>query len=123
MRDLLARIAGWCVERPAPVLAAVALLALIGGVGALRLAPDAGTEQLVDRDSAAFVGTEKFKREFGDDAVVVLDQLARVLEHERVLDAAVAAEQQQPEHQGRGHSKSSDRGGPGHRHRRRSPTR
>ncbi len=29
MRDLLARIAGWCVERPLPVLAAVGLLILL----------------------------------------------------------------------------------------------
>jgi hydrophobe/amphiphile efflux-3 (HAE3) family protein len=60
------------VERPAPVLAAVVLLALIGVVGALRLEADAGTEQLVDEDSGAFAATEEFKDEFGDDAVVVL---------------------------------------------------
>lgn len=72
MRDLLARIAGRCVERPAPVLATAALLALVGAVGALRLEADAGTDQLVDRDSPAFVATEKFKRDFGDDPVVVL---------------------------------------------------
>ncbi len=72
VRDLLARIAGWCVERPVPVLAATALLALIAAVGALRLEADAGTDQLVDNDSEAFVATEEFKREFGDDAVVVL---------------------------------------------------
>jgi hydrophobe/amphiphile efflux-3 (HAE3) family protein len=72
MRDLLARIAGRCVERPAPVLAAAALVVLVAAIGALRLEADAGTDQLVDRDSAAFVGTEEFKRDFGDDAVVVL---------------------------------------------------
>jgi hydrophobe/amphiphile efflux-3 (HAE3) family protein len=72
MRDLLARIAGFCVERPLPVLAATALVTLLAVVGALGLEADAGTDQLVDRDSDAFVGTEEFKREFGDDAVVVL---------------------------------------------------
>jgi uncharacterized protein len=72
VRDLLARIAGFCVERPPPVLAATALVALVAAVGALGLEADAGTDQLVDRDSDAFVGTEDFKREFGDDAVVVL---------------------------------------------------
>jgi uncharacterized protein len=72
MRDLLARIAGFCVERPLPVLAATALVTLVAAVGALGLEADAGTDQLVDRDSDAFVGTEAFKREFGDDAVVVL---------------------------------------------------
>src|SRR5918992_4200528 len=72
MRDVFARIAGRCVERPAPVLAAVALLALVGVVAALRLEPDAGTDQLVDDDSAAFRATEELKERFGDDAVVVL---------------------------------------------------
>ncbi len=72
MRELLTKIAGRCVERPVPVLAATALLALLAVTLALRLQADAGTDQLVDRDSDAFVGTEKFKREFGDDAVVVL---------------------------------------------------
>ena len=72
MSDLLARIAGFCVERPLPVLAATALVTLVAAVGALGLETDAGTDQLVDRDSDAFVGTEEFKREFGDDAVVVL---------------------------------------------------
>ncbi|MGH2955130.1 MAG: MMPL family transporter, partial [Solirubrobacterales bacterium] len=72
MRDLLARIAGWAVERPAPVLAATVLVTLVGAIAALRLEADAGTSQLVDRDSETFAATEEFKREFGDDAVVVL---------------------------------------------------
>ena len=49
-------------------------MALIGAVGALRLEPDAGTDPLVDDDSAAFRATEDFKQRFGDDAVVVLVQ-------------------------------------------------
>jgi hypothetical protein len=72
MRDLFARIAGRCVERPAPVLAAVVLLALVGAVGALKLEADAGVDQLVDEDSEVFEATEQFKDDFGDDAVVVL---------------------------------------------------
>ena len=72
MRELFARIAGRCVERPAPVLAAVVLLALVGAVGALKLEADAGVDQLVDEDSATFAATEEFKQDFGDDAVVVL---------------------------------------------------
>lgn len=72
MRDLFARIAGRCVERPAPVIAVVALLALIGAVGALKLEADAGVGQLVDEGSEAFEATERFKEDFGDDAVVVL---------------------------------------------------
>jgi len=72
VRDRFARIAGWCVEQPIPVIAAVALLAVIGAVVALRLEPDAGTDQLVDDDSAAYRATQDFKQRFGDDAVVVL---------------------------------------------------
>ena len=60
------------MERPAPVLAAVALLALLGAVGALRLEADAGTDQLVDSDSSTAVATEQFKDDFGDDPVAVL---------------------------------------------------
>ena len=72
MRDRFARIAGWCVEQPIPVVVGVVLVALIGAVAALRLEPDAGTDQLVDSDSAAYKATQDFKQKFGDDAVVVL---------------------------------------------------
>ncbi len=72
MRNVLARIAGWCVERPVPVLAATGLVALVAAISAIGLEADAGTDQLVDNDSEAYVATEDFKREFGDDAVVVL---------------------------------------------------
>jgi hydrophobe/amphiphile efflux-3 (HAE3) family protein len=72
VKDLLARIAGWAVERPAPVLAATVLVALVGAVVALRLTPEAGTDSLVDSGSDTFQATEDFKDEFGDDAVVVL---------------------------------------------------
>jgi hydrophobe/amphiphile efflux-3 (HAE3) family protein len=72
VRDRFARIAGWCVERPIPMVAAVVLIAVIAGVAALRLEPDAGTDQLVDDDSSAYRATQDFKQRFGDDAVVVL---------------------------------------------------
>jgi hydrophobe/amphiphile efflux-3 (HAE3) family protein len=72
MKNLLARIAGWAVERPAPVLAATVLVALVGAVAALRLSPEAGTDSLVGTGSDAYEATENFKEEFGDDAVVVL---------------------------------------------------
>ena len=72
MKNLLARIAGWAVERPAPVLAATVLVALVGAVAALRLSPEAGTDSLVGSSSDSFQATEDFKDEFGDDAVVVL---------------------------------------------------
>jgi hydrophobe/amphiphile efflux-3 (HAE3) family protein len=72
VRNLLARIAGWCVERPAPVLAAAVLVTLVAAIGALKLEADAGTQQFVDTDSEAFKATEEFHRQFGDDAVAVL---------------------------------------------------
>jgi hydrophobe/amphiphile efflux-3 (HAE3) family protein len=72
VRDRFARIAGWCVENPVPVVVAVLFVAVIGAVAALRLEPDAGTDQLVDDDSPAYAATEDFKERFGDDAVVVL---------------------------------------------------
>ena len=72
VRDRFARIAGWCVENPIPVVVAVLLVAVIATVAALRLETDAGTDQLVDNDSPAFKATEDFKQRFGDDAVVVL---------------------------------------------------
>jgi hydrophobe/amphiphile efflux-3 (HAE3) family protein len=72
VRDRFARIAGWCVEQPIPVVVGVALLAVIAAVAALGLEPDAGTDQLVDNDSGAYRATQDFKQKFGDDAVVVL---------------------------------------------------
>jgi uncharacterized protein len=72
MKYALARIAGWAVARPGPVLAATVLLGLLAAVAALGLKPETGTGSLVDRDSEAFAATEEFKQEFGDDAVVVL---------------------------------------------------
>jgi hydrophobe/amphiphile efflux-3 (HAE3) family protein len=72
MSDRFARIAGWCVERPVPVLAATALVALIAAVGALRLEAEAGTDQFVDRGSTTYDATQDFKGKFGDDPVAVL---------------------------------------------------
>ena len=47
-----------------PVLAATALVTLVAAVAALGLETDAGTDGLVDNDSAAFVGTEEFREEY-----------------------------------------------------------
>ena len=72
VRNLLARIAGWCVERPVPVLAAAVLVTLVAAIGALMLEADASERQLVDTGSETFAANEDFKREFGDYAVAVL---------------------------------------------------
>ena len=82
------------------MLAVTALLALGGAVLALRLEPSAATDTLVDGDSDSFQATERFKQDFGDDAVVVLvrgelsktvltDDLGRVLRLEGCLSGNV----------------------------------
>jgi uncharacterized protein len=83
-------------RRPLLVLAVTALLALGGAALALRLEPSAATDTLVDSDSDSFKATERFKQDFGDEAVVVLvrgplentlltDDLGRVLRLEGCL--------------------------------------
>jgi uncharacterized protein len=67
-----ARLVRFVARRPVPVLVAVGVLAVLGAVLALRLQPSASTDTLVNRSSASFKATEQFKRQFGDDAVVVL---------------------------------------------------
>jgi uncharacterized protein len=67
-----ARVVGAVTRRPLPVLAVTALLALGGAALALRLEPSASTDTLVDRGSESFQATERFKRDFGDEAVLVL---------------------------------------------------
>ena len=59
-------------RRPLLVLAVTALLAIAGAALALRLEPSTSTDTLVDRGSQSFEDTERFKREFGDEAVLVL---------------------------------------------------
>ncbi len=63
------------------MLGIVAALALGGAALALRLEPSTATETLVDRSSDSFEATERFKQDFGDDAVLVLAQgdLARTV--------------------------------------------
>ena len=69
---LFARLVRFVARRPVPVLAAVGLLAVLAAVYALRLQPSASTDTLVNRSSQSFKATEQFKKQFGDDAVVVL---------------------------------------------------
>lgn len=77
------------MTHPAQAIAGVvSLVAIIGVVGALRLTPDAGTEKLVDRGSAAFEGTEEFRERFGDDAIAVLvsGDLRRLVLSDQLVD-------------------------------------
>ncbi|HEU4701449.1 MAG TPA: MMPL family transporter [Conexibacter sp.] len=72
MRDGLERVARAAAARPLPVLLTVALLALAGGLLALRLEPSTGIDTLAGRGTAAYQATQDLHRRFGDDAVVVL---------------------------------------------------
>ncbi|MGI8726684.1 MAG: efflux RND transporter permease subunit [Solirubrobacterales bacterium] len=106
-RDIFGRISEWSVTNPTQTIVAVAsLVVIIGVLGALRLAPDAGTEKLVDNGSEAFVQTEEFRDRFGDDAIVVLaredlqklvltEDLGNLLALESCLSGAPVAEVKQ----------------------------
>jgi hydrophobe/amphiphile efflux-3 (HAE3) family protein len=91
---------GAVTRRPLLVLAVTALLALGGAALALRLEPSAATDTLVDSDSDSFQATERFKQDFGDEAVLVLvrgplentlltEDLGRVLRLEGCLSGNV----------------------------------
>jgi uncharacterized protein len=70
--NVLARIVGALTRRPLAVLGVTAVVALAGAALALRLEPSASTDTLVDRGSDSFQATERFKEDFGDEAVLVL---------------------------------------------------
>ena len=100
MVNLFGRVVGAVTKRPLAVLLLVALLALGGAALALRLDPSAATDTLVDRDSESFEATERFKQDFGDEAVLVLvrgeltrtvltEDLGRVLRLEGCLSGNV----------------------------------
>ena len=90
-------------KRPLVAIAVVAVLGLGGGVLALGLEPRAGTDTLVSPSSEVSKATEEFKRDFGDEAVVVLVQgnlqktvltpdLGRLIKLEGCLSGNVPAE-------------------------------
>jgi hydrophobe/amphiphile efflux-3 (HAE3) family protein len=72
LSGLLRAVMGAAARRPLLVGLAVGLLALAGGVLALRLQPTAATDTLVGRGSASFAATERLHQRFGDEAVYVL---------------------------------------------------
>jgi uncharacterized protein len=72
MEGVLRRLVGAVTRRPLLVLAVTAVLALGGAALALRLEPSAATETLVDQGSSTFKDTERFKQDFGDEAILVL---------------------------------------------------
>ncbi|CAB4936027.1 unannotated protein [freshwater metagenome] len=99
---LLSAIMALAVRRPLMVAAGVLVLALGGGVLALRLEPSADIETLVGSSTPGFAATQELQRRFGDDAVYVVVRepvsevvltadLARVLGLEGCLSGNVPA--------------------------------
>jgi uncharacterized protein len=72
LSGLLRAVMGAAARRPLPVGLAVALMALAGGLVALRLTPTAATDTLVGRGSSSFAVTERLHQRFGDEPVYVL---------------------------------------------------
>ena len=70
--EVFERIVRAVARRPLVPLVAVAVVAIAGALFALRLEPTSGTDSLVSQGSDTFEQTERFKRDFGDDAVIVL---------------------------------------------------
>jgi uncharacterized protein len=68
----LRRLLQAVTRRPLVVLGLTAVLALGGAAAALRLEPSAATETLVNRGSQSFKDTERFKDDFGGEAILVL---------------------------------------------------
>jgi hydrophobe/amphiphile efflux-3 (HAE3) family protein len=65
---------GGVTRHPLPVLAVTAVLALGGAVLALRLDTSAATSTLVNRGSDTYKSTERFKKDFGGEAILVMVQ-------------------------------------------------
>ena len=72
IRRVLRRLVGGVTRHPLPVLAVTAVLALGGTVLALRLDTSAATSTLVNRGSDTYRDTERFKQDFGGEAILVM---------------------------------------------------
>ncbi len=71
-RERFQRLAKAAASRPFQTLGLVLALALAGGVLALSLKPNAGSDTFVSASSASFKATNDDHRHFGADAVVIL---------------------------------------------------
>ena len=72
LRGLLGAVMRTAARRPLAVGLAVGLLAVAGGLLALRLEPTAATDTLVGRSSDSYRATQHYHQRFGDDAVYVM---------------------------------------------------
>ncbi len=68
----MSSVAAWAVRHARALLVAAAFVAVGAGIAATRLPTDAGTDTLVDSDSASYRATQAVKREFGEEPIVVL---------------------------------------------------
>jgi hydrophobe/amphiphile efflux-3 (HAE3) family protein len=66
--------AAWATRHARAVLAITALLALAAALAATRIPTDAGTDTLVDTDTASYRATQEVRQVFGEDPVVILAQ-------------------------------------------------
>jgi hydrophobe/amphiphile efflux-3 (HAE3) family protein len=96
----LSSAAAWATRHARPVLAVVAVLAAVAAVVATSLPTDAGTETLVDSESASYRATQQLREEFGEEPIVILaegdlqqllltDNLGRLLRLEGCLSGKV----------------------------------
>ena len=71
-RERLERLVKAAARRPLLTLCVVIIAALAGGLLALGLRPNAGSDTFVSRSAPSAVASDDFHRHFGDDAVVIL---------------------------------------------------
>lgn len=72
VRNAFEAIARSAAKRPWIAIGVVVSLAVAGGWFGLGLRADAGTDTLLDRGSASYRATERFRQAFGDDAALIL---------------------------------------------------
>jgi hydrophobe/amphiphile efflux-3 (HAE3) family protein len=72
VRALFERVVRTAGRRPGRVLVAVALVAGLSAVLALRLEPSTAVETLVGKSSDSYRATEVYRQKFGDHAIIVL---------------------------------------------------
>src|SRR5581483_7058807 len=74
VKTVLEGLARTAAARPAATLAVIVVAAVGGGLLALGLEPNAGSDTFVGRSTSSFKATDDYHRRFGDDAVVILIQ-------------------------------------------------
>ncbi|MEA2373990.1 MAG: hypothetical protein QOD53_453, partial [Thermoleophilaceae bacterium] len=73
-REWFDRVGRLVTARPLATVAVVGALAVVALALALRLEPSASTDTLVGRDSKTFKATDRYRKQFGDESVLVLVQ-------------------------------------------------